>query len=98
MEFFILAQIGLTFINGPDFEISEAGENDYEDYEIGSGTSFGFGFGAGFTLNGKLNIALRYLSLGSSELDVSIGGETLEDADFEPSISMILLTAGINLR
>ncbi len=98
MEFFILAQVGLTLINGPDMEVSEAGMADYENWEIGSGTSFGFGFGAGFTLNNKLNVSLRYLALGSAELDVTIDGETVIDADYEPSISMILLTAGINLR
>lgn len=98
MEFFILAQVGLTFINGPDMDVSEAGMADYEKWEIGSGTSFGFGIGAGVTLSSKLNFSLRYLALGSAELEVSIDGETIEDANYKPSISMILLTAGINLR
>lgn len=96
MEFFILAQVGLTLINGPDMEVSEVDMADYEDWKIGSVISFGFG--AGFTLSSKLNISLRYLALGNAELDVSIDGETVEDADYKPSISMILLTNGINLR
>jgi hypothetical protein len=95
MQFFGLGQIALTMINGPDIEITDEYYDETYDYEVGSGTSFGFGVGAGLIFNSKFVISLRYLALGSAELDITIDGEE-EDVGYEPSISMMVFTAGIN--
>jgi hypothetical protein len=96
MQFFALGQICLTFVNGPDIEVTDEFYDESYEYQIGSGNSFGFGVGAGLIFNSKFVISFRYLALGSTDLEISIDGEEIEDAGYEPSISMMVITAGIN--
>jgi len=43
MQFFALGQICLTFVNGPDIEVTDEFYDESYEYQIGSGNSFGLG-------------------------------------------------------
>jgi len=107
MSLFGMAQAGLNFVKGPEFEISGSGyDYDYGGYklEITStmdfATSFGFSVGGGIILNDKFIIGLRYLNLGEPDIKgtvkVNVDGES-EKEEFEggQSISLFLLTVGM---
>lgn len=91
-----LGQVGIDFAKAPNATISVDGVSVTMSYD--SAISFGFGIGGGLVANKKINIGFRYFDLGKPEFDgiVTGGGIIPYKIRVQQSISMLLLTVGIN--
>ncbi len=90
-----LGQVGYNFVMPPDVN-QIIGETKIKANFDNAG-SFAFGAGGGIVFKDKYNIGVRYLNLGDPEIEGDVvsdfGSEVLK---FNQSISMLLITAGID--
>ena len=95
VDVFGLGQIGLNIVRGP------SGDADDGEVSPGIATTLGFGFGGGIVLSNRIQISLRYLTLGEPELefDVDFDDPNRQDGEIEREvpISILQLTVGIPL-
>lgn len=78
MDFLVMGQLALTFVNPPTTTVEYEGYYSSYEYDIGteegsleSTSSLGFIIGAGLVFNNKFNVSVRYLGLGNAEMDAS---------------------------
>ena len=107
MKIYGQGQVGLNLVKAPKIEFEYSYYDDYEDeyysekfeteWDIAS--SFGFAIGGGIIINNKINIGLRYFSLGEPEIEGKIksSGES-DKTEWELPISAMLITVGINFK
>ncbi len=108
MRFYATGQVGLNIIKGPKFEESSAYYGESVEITWDTANSFGFGIGGGVVINDKINLGIRYLSLGEADLEGTVdwtgdGDSGSEDVKWEdedmfdgvPPLSILLLTVGI---
>lgn len=88
MQGYAQAQVGLNFFKGPSVEFND------DESTSSIGTSFGFGVGAGVVFNDRINVSIRYLSLGEPEAEYD--GDLFE-GDYEQPVSLLTLSIGLNL-
>ncbi|MHA1380897.1 MAG: outer membrane beta-barrel protein [Candidatus Helarchaeota archaeon] len=107
MKIYGQGQVGLNLVKAPKIEFEYSYYDYYEDeYYSGKSetewdiaSSFGFAIGGGIIINNKINIGLRYFSLGEPEIEGKIksSGES-DKTEWELPISAMLITVGINFN
>jgi hypothetical protein len=106
VEMYVLGQAGLAFHRAPDIEWSGYIYDGYEyvpftaEQNLDSSTSFAFCFGGGFLLNDRFDISLRYLGLGTPEMDGEVEAWAMDEyvreyIDVEQPVSIVVISAGI---
>lgn len=93
VDLFGLGQIGLNLVRAPGVD------TDNQEASPGIATSLGFGFGGGLILNDRIQISLRYLTLGEPEIEYDLETDGGQDQEFEREvpITILQLTVGIPL-
>lgn len=101
MKIFGQCQLGLNLVKAPKIELEEDSEKAEVEWDMAS--SFGFSIGGGIIINNKINIGLRYFSLGEPEIEgkwkySEESGEESGKVKWELPISAMLFTVGVNFN